>query len=157
MPFIRKIEARAYAYTTEVPERVQSALLQLFPEDVYEELELEVEETESHLGLTIVVFEVALENKKACSKTIDYLLSRLSEGDRYYLRSTLERRIDERCRIYFRFDKQAAYLESIEVAQGPDLINFQLHLIEYPRCEQEDAVAFLTERIDALEAAEDVD
>jgi hypothetical protein len=157
MPFIRRIEARAYAYTTEVPERVESAVLELFPEDVYENLELEVEETESHLGLTITVFEVALENKKACSKTLNYLLGRLSESDRYYLRSTLDRRIDERCRVYFRFDKQAAYLENIKVAQGPDLINLQIHLIEYPRCEQEDAASFLIHRLDALEAPEDAD
>lgn len=157
MPFIRRVEARAYAYTTEVPERVESALLELFPEDVYEKLELEVEETESHLGLTIVVFEVALENKKACNRTLEYILARLSEGDRYYVRSTLERRIDDRCRVYFRFDKQAAYLEDVKLTQGPDLINFQFHLIEYPRCEHEDVIVFLTQKLDAVEALEGAD
>ncbi|MBD3160158.1 MAG: hypothetical protein GF309_15380 [Candidatus Lokiarchaeota archaeon] len=151
MPFIQRIEFRAHAQATEVVERVQNAVLHLFPEDIREDIELDSVLTEGHNENRIVVISTTVKKKRVCNSILDYIFSNLSLEDKLYLESTLDARVDESCTLFLRFDKQAAYLDNIKIAAGPDLISVSVHLLQYPRCVREDAKEMILSRLNIPE------
>ncbi len=151
MPFIQRIEFRAHAQATEVVERVQSAVLHLFPENLREDIELNSVLTEGHNENRIVVISTTVKKKRLCNSILDYIFCNLSLEDKLYLESTLDARVDESCTLFLRFSKQAAYLNDIKVAAGPDLISVNVHLLQYPHCVREDAKEMILNRLDIEE------
>ncbi len=147
MSFVAKIEARAYSRATEVPERVVAAILNLYPEEYREIVELETTKAEGHSGDKIVVFESQLKHRVGCEATLDYIFANLGKEDRRRLHNTLQQRIDKNCFFFVRIDKQAAFLGDIVIAKGPDIISVQVHIQQYPRCKQENVIAMLRDRL----------
>jgi RNA binding exosome subunit len=145
MPFISKIEARAYSRGTEVVERVTEAVLNLYPEELRDSVEIEAESTESHKNTEIIVILASLEKRPYCEQTFARVIESLSERERKNLRSTLSQRLDDQCVLFLRIDKQASYLGEIRLASNSDVISVRVHLREYPRCLRSDAEVFLTD------------
>lgn len=145
MPFISKIEARAYSRGTEIVERVTEAVLNLYPEELRDSVEIEAESTESHKNTEIIVILVSIEKKAYCAQTFARIIESLSEKERKTLRRTLSRRLDDQCVLFLRIDKQASYLGEIRLASNSDVISVRVHLREYPRCLRSDAEIFLTD------------
>ncbi|MHA2301225.1 MAG: RNA-binding domain-containing protein [Candidatus Thorarchaeota archaeon] len=146
MPFINKIETRAYSRGTEIVERVREAVLNLYPEDLRDSVGIEVESTESHRNTEILVILASIEKRLHCEQTFTRIIECLSEQERKTLRRTLSRRLDDQCVLFLRIDKQASYLGETRLASDSDVINVKVHLREYPRCLRSDAEAFLTDR-----------
>lgn len=149
MSFVVKIEARAYSRATEVSDRVVAAILNLYPENFRELVEFESTKVEGQSGDDILIIESELKDKVGCEATLDYIFGKLGERDHRRLGNSLPRRIDRSCLFFVRIDKQAAFLENIVLAKGPDVISVQIHIRQYPRCMQEDAKAMLEERLRA--------
>ena len=146
--FIDRIEARAYSRVTEIPERVESAILNIFPSDVHDRIRIEKNVTEGHAQNTITVISGFLRHKRSCEDTLTTILSSISQNERKELTRTLSQRLDDKCVFFLRIDKQAAYLERVKLANGPDVISIRIHIRQYPRCVREDAEEFLRSRLD---------
>jgi RNA binding exosome subunit len=145
MPFIGKIEARAYSRGTEIVDRVTEAVLNLYPEELRDSVDVEAESTESHKNTEIIVILASIEKKIHCEQTFTRIIESLSERERKTLRRTLSRRLDDQCVLFLRIDKQASYLGEIRLASNSDVISVRVHLREYPRCLRSDAEVFLTD------------
>jgi RNA binding exosome subunit len=149
MSFVAKVEARAYSRATEVSDRVVTAIRNLYPEKYHEFVEFESTKVEGQSGDDILIVESNLKDKIGCEATLDYILEKFDKRDRRRLSNSLIRRIDRNCLFFIRIDKQAAFLDDIVLEKGPDVISVQIHIRQYPRCKQEDAVTMLEKRLRA--------
>jgi hypothetical protein len=145
--FIGKIQVRAHSRGTEIVERVVSAVCNLLPESMREEQHVSITKTEGQAGDSILVIEMLVKKRKACTRILDHLFHHFSRADRFWIANSLEDRLDEQCTLFLRIDKQAAYLGRIEIATGPDVISLRIHFRNYPRCEREQAKAFIEKRL----------
>ena len=147
MSSVVKIEARAYCRATEVLDKVALAIKNLYPKAFRELVEFESTKVEGHSGDKIQVLRSELKDKVHCEVTLDYIFGKLKEMDRRYLCESLFQRLDENCVFFVRIDKQAAFLNEVVLARGPDVISVQMHIRQYPRCRQDDAIAMLEDRL----------
>jgi hypothetical protein len=144
--FTDYIEVRAHSRATEVPKRVEEAILNIFQEDLKEHVKVKRDVAEGHSDNPIVVIKGVLKNKRRCLEELNYLVSSLDENDLSYIRHTMTRRFDD-CRFYLRIDKQEAYLGNIHLAQVTDMISVEIRLRQYPRCEPDSAMEWLFEHL----------
>jgi RNA binding exosome subunit len=144
---IERIEARAYSLSTEVPDRVKSAILNLHDERFRERVKIVETWTEGHLESPILILNSVLTGKKACAETLSYVVNHLPDEDISLLEATLERRLDEKCVFFLRIDKQASFLGELQLSKDSDLISVQIHLRQYPRCVRSEAIAFIQEHL----------
>jgi RNA binding exosome subunit len=147
MSFVAKIEARAYSRATEIPDRVADAILNLYPEEFHELVEFVSAEVEGHSGDKIVIIEAVLKDKIGCETTLDYVFGKFEDRDRKRLGNTLSQRLERNCQFFVRIDKQAAYMGDIVLAKGPDVISVRIHIRQYPKCRQEDALKMLEDHL----------
>ncbi len=148
--FIARIEARAYSRATEVRERVQTAVLNLYPEDYRERVKIKKTKTESHHRIPIIVITATLGNKKGCEVTLDSIFEKLSEYDRKAILRSLDLRLNEQCTLFLRIDKQSSLIERVELAKDPDPISVSIHIRQYPRCVQEEAKAYIIQHLENI-------
>lgn len=146
MVTIGRIEARAHARATEVVERVETAIANLFPPSVRETLKFTRVKVEGHAHIQLSIIAAILTSKKACEKTLDHLVDSMSPRDKRSIVRTIDLRLDEQCTFFLRIDKQEAFLDRLHLATGPDVISVQVHFRYYPRCNPEDALEYLTDR-----------
>ncbi len=135
---IHSISLRAIAQATESEERVKQAL-SLFLFDG----EIESTKTEGHYGNPIIILEAQLKGRD-CKRFVELLKSRLPEFDLKRLKCELCERIDERCCLHIRFDKQAAYLGKVQLATTSDAIAIEIKVKAYP-AKREKAIAVAEE------------
>ncbi|MFW9767431.1 MAG: RNA-binding domain-containing protein [Candidatus Thorarchaeota archaeon] len=143
MTFVAKIEARAYSRATELPDRVESAILNVFPEEFQKDVLVKSSRVESHSGYAIKVIVASLRKEKDCESTLDHIFTGFDDRDRRRLKNSLLRRLDENCSFFLRIDKQAAFLGKLVLADGPDVISVRIDIKHYPKCKQEDAIEML--------------
>ncbi|MFW9809843.1 MAG: RNA-binding domain-containing protein [Candidatus Thorarchaeota archaeon] len=147
MTFVAKIEARAYCRATELPERVEIAILNLIPEEFRKDVELSRDNVEGHSGDDIQIIVVYLKDKLGCEATLDHIFRSFDDRDRTRVKNSLLRRLNENCLFFLRIDKQAASLGRITLADGPDVISVRMDIKQYPKCRQEDAMIMLEDRL----------
>ncbi len=121
---IRRIEARTYCHATEEEERVAAALVFAVPEGVTSR-----EELEGHFGNLLVRLTRRVEKKLGIRAVWEHWSE---EGIPAAIGRDVEARLDEDGVLHFRLDKQAAYLERLELAKDADPIDVRLKLIAYP-------------------------
>ncbi|MHA2025440.1 MAG: RNA-binding domain-containing protein [Candidatus Thorarchaeota archaeon] len=149
MTFVAKIEARAYSRATELSERVESAILNLFPEEFRKDVEMSFTKAEGHSGYNIQIVVARLKNKAGCESTLDRIITGFDDRDRRRVRNSLLRRLNENCIFFLRIDKQAAFQGKIALADEADIISVRIDIRQYPSCKQEDAVTMLENRFQA--------
>ena len=149
MTFVAKIKARAYSRATELPERVETAILNLIPEEFRKDVELNITDVEGHSGDDMKIVVAKLGKKTWCEATLDYIFSSFDERDRRRVQNSLLRRLNVNCLFFLRIDKQAAFLGKIALADGPDVISVRIDIKQYPKCRQEDAKIMLEKRLQA--------
>jgi len=123
---IRELRAQVFVHATEERERVVKALMELFPEDLRGQLEVEEELLEGHYGNPIVKI-VARIRGEAAERVFQYILSRLSDIDRGALAGTLDDRVDREGTLYFRVSKQEAFLGRLTIYEADDVIRVTVH------------------------------
>lgn len=141
--FPDRIEAHAYSRSTEVIERVISAVLNIYPEDVRDSVVVKKTKTDGYAQIPIFIVDSVLSKKKLCEATFEHIVNRFSREDRGNLRRSLEMRLDENCVFFLRIDKQASFYDEQQLARNPDVISVQIHLRQYPRCDRDNALAWL--------------
>jgi RNA-binding protein len=151
MSYFAKVEARAFSRATEIVERVNAAVLNIFPEDLHNKVQVTITATEGYNQIPIIVIAARTGDKTSSEAAGNYLLRALSPNDREALMATIRQRLDDRCILFIRLDKQAAYLGHLQLATEPDVISAQVHIRQYPRCNQEKAITFIQERLATAE------
>ncbi len=116
------LDLRASVHATEVRERVAKALMELVPGDLRSSITLEVISHEGYYGNPIEVLTINIRDPQAAARTLNYILSRIGEQGRNTLEKTLEDRVESSGDLYFRVNKQKAYLGFLEVDEGDDVV-----------------------------------
>ncbi len=122
---IHHITLRAIAQATESEEKVKEALSLFLFDD-----EIEIIRTEGHFGNTISILQANLKGKN-CKRFIDFIKSKLNEEDLKRLKAEIGERIDDKCYLHIRFDKQAAYNKVVRMG-SKDSIAADIKLKVYP-------------------------
>ncbi len=123
---VHNITLRAKVSATESEERVKTAL-SIFLFDG----EIEIINTEGHFGNSITIFLACIKGKN-CDRFIEHLKTELSEQELDRLRKELDERIDNDCSLHIRFDKQAAYKGTVQLATTTDTIAADIKIKAYP-------------------------
>jgi len=147
MPFVNKIEARAYTRATEVQERVTSSVQSVFPENLRQKLVMSRSKAEGQAGDSIQVITAILEGQENCEPVIDYVFEQMDSQSRRAVERSLDIRLDDDCIFFLRIDKQAAFLGSIKIAGESDLISARFHFKHYPRCKREEVLLLIENRL----------
>ncbi|MFW9851112.1 MAG: RNA-binding domain-containing protein [Candidatus Thorarchaeota archaeon] len=152
-PFVERLEARAYSRATELPDRISQAILNLFPEDARKHVKLSTSTVEGHQSIPMLIITGVLTAKKLTEQAVIFLFENLSAGDLSSIEQTLDQRIED-CTVFLRIDKQAAYLEQIEMAINADVISLQIIVKNWPRCSDSDVRDFVQHLISVVGAKE---
>ena len=155
MPFISKIEARAYARATEILERVETAVLNLFPELMRPLISMKISSAEGQSGDVISIVSSELEGKENCQTTFNFVLSKMKRESQRALRRSIDLRLDNDCVLFLRIDKQAAYLGEVELTDKSDVISVRFHFRDYPRCKRNDATQIIENQLQIAGERED--
>ena len=151
MPFIRKIEARAYARATEIPERVATAIRSIFPESVRQNVSISEERAEGQSGDSISIFSGLLENRNECETSFDLMLEQMEKKDLRAIKRTLDLRLSDNCVFFLRIDKQGAFLGKIRLTNNADVIRTKIYFRDSPRCKKKDAIILIEKRLQEAE------
>ena len=151
MPFIRKIEARAYARATEISERVSTAILGIFPENVRQNVSISEEIAEGQSGDSISIISGVLDNTNDCEISFDYILEQMKKEDLRAIKRTLDLRLSDNCVFFLRIDKQGAFLGKIRLTNNADVIRAKIYFRDSPRCKKKDAILLIEKRLQDAE------
>jgi RNA binding exosome subunit len=151
MPFIRKIEARAYARATEISERVSSAILGVFPENVRQNVSISEEKAEGLSGDSISIISGLLDNRNECEISFDYMLKQMEKTDLRAIKRTLDLRLSDNCVFFLRIDKQGAFLGKLRLTDNADVIRTKIYFRDSPRCKKKDAIVLIEKRLQKAE------
>jgi len=124
-PPIAYIEIRVFAHATEDPDKVQTAVRNLFPMELAETLVFEKASCTGHHGNSIILFTAKLCDKKLLPAAIEKIGSSLSALDKEELSREFKLHL-EKGNLYLRFDKQSAFLGSAKFTQN-DPIHLKIH------------------------------
>ena len=91
--------------------------------------ELDRTEAQGYHGNPIVVLEGEIRR----SKEIDDFFKRMDHEAIRGILESLDQRVDDDCHIYFRLDKQEAYLGRVILAEHQDFIQVRGTIRSYPR------------------------
>jgi RNA binding exosome subunit len=147
MPFIDKIETRAYARATEVPDRVVVSILTLFPEHLKQRVLVQVTRAEGQMGDAITIIAGVLTGQDDCDSVLGYILGQMDRQSIRTIERSLNIRLDEQCVFFLRIDKQAAFQGTIRMANESDVISVRFHFKQYPRCRRDDLRLLIEDRL----------
>jgi len=119
------IEIRVSSHATEDVEKVQTAVRNILPETVTEELTFTTTNLNGHHGNPITLLEVKLDNRKLLPSVIEQLGSKLSSLDKETLNEDFKIHI-EKSSLFLRFDKQSAFLGAVKLGSN-DPIRLKIH------------------------------
>jgi RNA binding exosome subunit len=117
------MHARALCHATEDIDRVKQALATAIgPADI------QVSKTEGHHGNLIFILEALVED----NDSIRRFFERLRREDLKKILSSLSSRIDEKCNLYIRLDKQSSFLGVIKLGENDDVVSVRVRVRAFP-------------------------
>ena len=131
---IHNIIFRTVCAATESQEKVKEALSLFIREN-----KIDTINTEGHFGNPICILTSKLKGDD-CIRFISILRSKLLEQEMTRLIKEIPDRMDDDCVLHIRFDKQAAYGGSAQLATRGDTISIEIKLRAYP-ARREKAIA----------------
>jgi hypothetical protein len=124
-PPIGYIDVRVFAHATEDPEKVLTAVRNLLPAELGEEVVFKKTQLTGHHGNPIVFFEAKLTDKQALPDVLRKIGSGLTSLDKEQLESDLRLHMEKR-NLYLRFDKQFAFKGEARFSCD-DPVRFKVH------------------------------
>ncbi|GGP21488.1 hypothetical protein GCM10007981_13510 [Thermocladium modestius] len=120
---IDKIEAEAHVHATEDQGRVVRALMNALGPG----FDYEATSAQGHYGNPITIVRAVVDRSNGCpDRVASRLISMLGELDRQLLVLTADDRM-EGGRLYLRLNKQAAYLGSMRLDDGGDVVRLIIY------------------------------
>lgn len=117
------LHARALCHATEDPEKVKLALSTAIG---YEDIS--VSRTEGHHGNSIHVLEAHVDDEAAIRRFFE----KMESDDLAEILRTLESRMDDKCALFIRLDKQSAFTGTTKLGRNDDVISVRLRVRAYP-------------------------
>lgn len=124
-PPIGYIDVRVFAHATEDPEKVLTAVRNLLPEELGEEVVFKKTRLTGHHGNLIVFFEAKLADKQVLPDVLRKIGSGLTSLDKEQLEAELRLHLEKRD-LYLRFDKQFAFRGEVRFSRD-DPVRFKVH------------------------------
>ena len=124
-PPIAYIDIRVFAHATEEPVKVQTAVINLFPTDLAENLIFQKTNLTGHHGNPIILFTAKLTDKKMLPEALKKIGKDLGVLDKEELKQDIKLHL-EKGNLYLRFDKQSAFMGSLKFSQI-DPIHMKIH------------------------------
>jgi RNA binding exosome subunit len=124
-PPIAYIDIRVFAHATEEPVKVQTAVLNLFPIELAENLIFQRTNLTGHHGNPIILFTAKLTDKKMLPEALKKIGKDLGVLDKEELNQDIKLHL-EKGNLYLRFDKQSAFMGSLKFSQI-DPIHMKIH------------------------------
>lgn len=147
MPFISKIEARAYARATEIVERIETAVSNIFPKKIRPKISMQTTTAEGQSGNSILIVSGLIEGRENCDAILDFILGEMRLESQRALRRSIDLRLDDNCVFFLRIDKQAAYLGELKLTDNADVISIRFHFRNYPRSRREEVIQMIEDRL----------
>jgi len=122
---IRQIEFRAHAHNTESIEKVKNSFLYLIPEEILQE-SFQVNNCTGTFSQKILDVLIVLKIQKSIQYVIAKIAENLSKEDKILLKSSINNRLDEKLKFYFRLDKQSLALGNVKLANTNDVIQITI-------------------------------
>jgi RNA binding exosome subunit len=124
-PPIAYIDIRVFAHATEEPVKVQTAVLNLFPIELAENLIFQRTNLTGHHGNPIILFTAKLTDKKILPEALKKIGKDLGVLDKEELNQDIKLHL-EKGNLYLRFDKQSAFMGLLKFSQI-DPIHIKIH------------------------------
>jgi RNA binding exosome subunit len=124
-PPIGYIDVRVFSHATEDPEKVLTAVRNILPEELSEDIIFQKTMLTGHHGNPIVLFRTKLVDKQALPAVLEKIGAGLTSLDKETLDRDLKLHLEKR-NLYLRFDKQSAYTGEFRFSQN-DPIHFKIH------------------------------
>jgi len=124
-PPIVYIDIRVFAHATEEPVKVQTAVLNLFPIELAENLIFQRTNLTGHHGNPIILFTAKLTDKKMLPEALKKIGKDLGVLDKEEINQDIKLHL-EKGNLYLRFDKQSAFMGSLKFSQI-DPIHMKIH------------------------------
>jgi RNA-binding protein len=124
-PPIEYLDIRVFTHATENPQKVQTAVRNLLPDELAQTILFEAINLTGHHGNPITLLTARMTDKKLLPKMLEKIGASLSSLDKEQLCTDLGLHL-ERCNLYLRFDKQSAFLGQLKFTQN-DPIHVKIH------------------------------
>jgi len=124
-PSIAYMDIRVFAHATEDPEKVQTAVRNLLPDELAQTVFFEKTNLTGHHGNPITLFTAKLIDKKMLPRVLEKISLGLNSLDKEELSDNLRLHL-EKGNMYLRFDKQSAFLRLFKFSQN-DPIRLKIH------------------------------
>lgn len=121
-----QIVVQAFVQATEDEEKVKTAILNLFSENLHDSLTLERKRLRGHYHNPIIHLEARLTRHAMVKQAILSLSQRLSNEERQQLRDTFDSRVDRKGQLFLRFDKQESYQGRLHIINQGDSLRFMI-------------------------------
>jgi len=149
MPFVNKIEARAFARATEISERVTASIQSIFPEYLRQKLVISKTKAEGQAGDAIIIITAVLEGQDDCEPVLRYIFEQMDSSSRRAIARSFDIRLDDDCVFFLRIDKQAAFLGNMKMTDETDVISARFRFKQYPRCKREEVILMIENHLQA--------
>ena len=124
-PPIGYIDVRVFSHATEDPEKVLTAVRNLLPEALREEVVFQKKQLTGHHGNPISLFEAKLETKPVLPAVLQKIGAGITSLDKETLERDMRLHVEKR-NLYLRFDKQLAFKGEVRFSQN-DPIHVKIH------------------------------
>jgi RNA-binding protein len=124
-PPIEYLAIRVFTHATEDPQKVQTAVRNLMPDELAQTILFEATNLAGHHGNPITLLTAKITDKKLLPKTLEKIGGGLNSLDKEQLCTDLALHL-ERGNLYLRFDKQSAFLGQLKFTQN-DPIHVRIH------------------------------
>ena len=124
-PPIGYIDVRVFAHATEDSGKVLTAVRNILPVELGENVVFRKTMLTGHHGNPIILFETKLTDKQLLPVALKKIGAGLTVLDKEKLASDLKLHLEKR-NLYLRFDKQSAYQKELRFSQN-DPVRFKIH------------------------------
>ncbi|RLE58876.1 MAG: hypothetical protein DRN53_07775 [Thermoprotei archaeon] len=140
MKIISGIFVEAFCHATEDREKVLSAILNLIPETLREDLRehIEIEVLHGYYGNPIEVFRLKVDEKVKAQEISAKIIKSLNDMDYEYLISTLDIRTNGKGNLYLRVNKQSLLANEITIdEESDDIVKIRIKFLPHLRSREE--------------------
>ena len=118
---VSEVGLESFCHVTEDPKRVESAILNLLPENLRDNVQISKEVLKGYYGNRIIHYTVRLFDEHA-AETLIFISNSIGSLDKQLIRSTFDLRVEGSRTLYLRFDKQYALLGKLKLSHSGSVI-----------------------------------
>jgi RNA binding exosome subunit len=138
---IVSIEFSTIAHATEDLTKVETAMLNILPQELRGSILILRQYLKGHYRNPIATLAMRIRSEKAARMTLEHVFKMMSQTERGQLDREFESYIDEEMNFYIRLDKQEAFKGRIRLTQG-DPIRVRIKTKTWQQDSQDEKIIF---------------